>query len=93
MAKENHLSYKPSKRGAEYIEELRQKFIELDDLIDNATAVEAVTAEDESACRRAKAVSKTHLEDARMWAIQSVVRLYNEGPAEYQGTVSGSKAA
>ncbi len=86
MAKENHLSYKVTVEGAAKIERLRQKYIELDDLIDEVTAEQGAERE----VLRARAVAKTELETSRMWAVISVVRLHNDGPAEVQGSVSGT---
>lgn len=76
MSAENHLSYKTTPQGAEFIERLRQKYIELDDLIDQ------VTCQTPSGGAREKALAKTYLENSRMWAVMSVVRGNNEGPIE-----------
>lgn len=80
MAKENHLSYKVTPEGAAKIARIREKCIELDDLIDEVTSVGG----------REKSLAKTHLEDCRMWAVTAVVRLNNTGPVEDQGAVSGA---
>lgn len=88
--KDNHLSYRPSAEGAEKIEQLRAKIIELDDFLDEAigtpTASETV---DVPAVLRTKALAKTALEEARMWAVTAIVRANNIGPNDF-GTVSGS---
>jgi len=81
MAKENHLSYVPTAEGSEKIEKIRAAFIAVDDLLD-----ELVTENS-----RAKSLSKTHLEESRMWAVQAIVALNNSGAAQCQGTVSGSQ--
>lgn len=90
MAKANHLSYKVTKEGAEKIERLREKFIELDDLIDEVTLTVSGDNCNTASGNRAAALSKTYLEDARMRAVEAVCRLNNNGPVENQGTVNGA---
>lgn len=95
--KDNHLSYKPTATSAAGIEKLREKFIELDDLIDE-TFNDCIASDSDGQAgdaARSKALAKTNLEQARMWAVTALIRASNNGPANSQGTVSGqaSKAA
>lgn len=80
MAKEQHISYKPSKEGAEKIERLREAVIALDDLIDDLLPNNS----------RDKALAKTHLEDSRMRAVIAIVMAYNDGGND-QGKLSGQE--
>lgn len=82
MAKENHLYYKPTAEGMAKIERLREKVIELDDLIDELLDIDAdgFTSENlAGAVFRSRSISKTKLEECRQRAIEAIVRKHSAG--------------
>ena len=84
--KDNHLSYKVTPEGAAKIERLREKYIELDDLIDELV-FDALGRPDSEwdVIRRETVLAKTCLEDSRMRAVLAIVRGNNSGPNQDPG--------
>lgn len=80
MSKENHLYYKPTQEGMDKIEKLRDKVIELDNLIDELVLPDGLWLPSENyvvAASRSKSIAKTKLEECRQRAIEAIVRLHN----------------
>ena len=75
MSKNDHLNHKPDADGIEKIEKIRAAIIALDEAIDNLVP--------ES---REKALAKTKLEEARMWAVKGIVLKHSTGtdPVEHK---------
>ncbi len=65
MPKNDHLNHKPDEDGIKKCEDLRRKFIELDELIESLVPNS-----------REKSLAQTKLEETRMWAIKGVVLQY-----------------
>ena len=72
MPRTDHLNHKPDEQGIKNLETLRQKFIELDELIDSLAPAS-----------REKSLAYTNLEQSRMWAVKAIVMQY---PAQEIGT-------
>ncbi len=77
MSKENHIWNQPTAEGQAKIDQVRNKFIELDDLID-----EAFGPASPAPAARHLALSKTYLEDARMRAVWGISYQYAETKTE-----------